>query len=158
MTEFTAQIKQSQTDAENEKQKLKALNLESENALKELEDFKISIIVPVRCKLPSQRLVCGHPRCCRAYVSEDDSNEEYMMYRKICHENCDLIAPDMVPGAAELKGCYAFRRGFLRGYSCYICGHEYTDHLHISSVYVRETRLVENEKVVGKLKSLEEKK
>ena len=158
LTEFTAQMKQSQTDAENRRRKLEALDLESENASEELKNFKISITVPVRYKLPSRRLVCGHPSCCKAHLSEDDSNEKYTTYQKTCHENCDLRAPDMVPGAKELWWCYAFRIGFLRGYPCYICKHEYTDHLQVSSVYVPETRLVENREVLGKLKSLEEKK
>jgi hypothetical protein len=158
LTEFTTHMKQSQTDVENGKQKLEALDLESENAAEELKNFKISITVPVRYKLPSRRLVCGHASCCKEHISEDDSNEEYKTYQKSCHENCDLTAPDMVPGANDLWWCYAFRSGFVRGYPCYVCKHEYTDHLLVSSVYVRETKLVENRKVLGELKSLEEKK
>lgn len=158
LAEFTAQMKQSQTAAEKEKQKLEALDLESENASEKLENFKISITVPVRYKLPSRRLVCRHPSCCKAHISEDDSNEKYTTYQKICHENCDLKAPDMVPGAEELWWCYAFRSGLLRGYPCYLCKHKYTDHLHVSSVFVPETRLIENREVLGELKTLEEKK
>ncbi|OAL35549.1 DNA (cytosine-5-)-methyltransferase [Fonsecaea nubica] len=119
---------------------------------------RLTITVPVRYDLKHKRTVCCHPSCVSQVQGEDGNLRT--AFTTICHNECDVDVPDEIRGAAELRFCRPFRRvlQIIWGYECKMqgCGHDWTDHMHISYELRNEIRTIDDETVLEDIKSNED--
>ncbi|KAF5649194.1 P-loop containing protein [Fusarium sp. NRRL 52700] len=119
---------------------------------------KIEIVVPVRHDLSHPRTVCAHPSCTSQV--KDEEGVLQTVFKTICHSNCNIVMPDEIKGADELINCSPFRRWWpsiklVGGYECVHdnCKHDWNEHMHISYEFRNETRIIDDNQILDKIRS-----
>lgn len=126
--------------------------------LAEKAKTKITITVPVRHDLPQKQTICCYPNC----VSQvkDENSVLRTVFKTVCHDNCEITAPDEIKGVDDLQYCRPFRRclQIFVGYKYKQkgCKHDWREHMPISYEFRNEVRTVDDVVVLDQIRSNED--
>lgn len=158
LAEFTTSTKTEQKKLEDAERELAEVVTQGGDLAEKAANTKIEIVVPVRHDLSRPRTVCAHPRCTRQV--KDEEGVLQTVFKTICHDNCNITMPDEIKGADELINCNPFRRWWpliklVGGYECVHenCKHGWNEHMHISYEFRYETRIIDDNEILGKIRS-----
>ncbi|KAL6408647.1 hypothetical protein AUP68_07591 [Ilyonectria robusta] len=158
LTHFLAAMEKSKGDLDRTKQDLDDLHAKGQNLQIQLAQLRLKITVPVRKNLRSKRTVCSDKDCSAQVRDADD--EMRTKYRRVCHDNCDVPAPDEIIGHPSLKRCNPFWRLLppSKGNDCYYCGHSWKVHMHVAYELFDEEREIDDPNTTSKIESNEKAK
>ncbi|KAF7555747.1 hypothetical protein G7Z17_g1935 [Cylindrodendrum hubeiense] len=127
LTHFLATMEKSKRDLDRAKQELDEIEVKGQNLQAELAKVR------------------------------DADGKMRTNYHIICHENCNVDAPDEIAGHLALKRCNPFWRfpSFSTGNDCYQCQHNWKEHMRISYEMRDEEREMDDPNTTSKIESNE---
>jgi hypothetical protein len=159
MTKPMAKITQSMEDTiaqlEKDTKELTSAKLKGKDLLSRLSSIKI---VPYTEPSARPHTVCANVAC--RQFRHDGNGLAINSWKTVCHEDCTLgvergdgeIPVDEI-GHPALKNCWAFFREEPEGRrdSCFVCGHNWKEHMHIMYRTLDKIVVVEDPDVASQL-------